>query len=512
MENGEINNINDLITYNLNIRQFAQDVIENCEGPELLRAFWKAITKVTILDPTCGSGAFLFAALNILEPLYEACLDRMQIFLNDLPPHVSGVENTPKKPHPQKSKDFREELERIEKHPNQKYFILKSIIINNLYGVDIMDEAIEICKLRLFLKMVAQLDDVKKIEPLPDIDFNIQAGNTLIGFATYKEVEKAVTESLDNVFYNTMKSIKEKAEDATVLFEKFKEQQTRHGGIVTPTDKENLQSKFDELEDELNHYLAKTYNIDLNNESEYENWLNSHKPFHWFTAFYGILQDGGFDVIIGNPPYVGYSKVKKDYKVIGYETESCGNLYTFIIEGVLKLLNSNGICGMIIPISAFSNRSMQDFQNFIKKYPILHVSNFHQRPAQLFEGVLQRLSIFLIKNSKEQNVKIYTTSVIRWRNEARDILFDNLVFTLSSQSHQQHILKVGNNLENSILEKYQTHKEIRYYLSHKNQKLMNIIAYRTAGGGYWWTFLNTEFKTQSLSNKVAHFDSVYDAR
>ena len=84
LANGEIHDINDLITYNLNIRQFAQDVIENCEGPELLRAFWKAITEVTILDPTCGSGAFLFAALNILEPLYEACLDRMQVFLDEV--------------------------------------------------------------------------------------------------------------------------------------------------------------------------------------------------------------------------------------------------------------------------------------------------------------------------------------------------------------------------------------------------------------------------------------------
>ena len=55
-------------------------MIENCEGPDLLRAFWHAIENVTILDPTCGSGAFLFAALNILEPLYEACLDRMEAF------------------------------------------------------------------------------------------------------------------------------------------------------------------------------------------------------------------------------------------------------------------------------------------------------------------------------------------------------------------------------------------------------------------------------------------------
>ena len=60
LSNGEIDDINALITYNLDIRQFAQDVIENYEGPDLLRAFWKAITEVTILDPTCGSRCFPF--------------------------------------------------------------------------------------------------------------------------------------------------------------------------------------------------------------------------------------------------------------------------------------------------------------------------------------------------------------------------------------------------------------------------------------------------------------------
>ncbi len=75
---GAITSINDLITYNLNIRQFAQDVITSCEELDLLLAFYESIEKVTILDPTCGSGAFLVAALNILQPLYAACLDRMQ--------------------------------------------------------------------------------------------------------------------------------------------------------------------------------------------------------------------------------------------------------------------------------------------------------------------------------------------------------------------------------------------------------------------------------------------------
>ena len=77
LRNGEVHDINDLITLNLDIWQFARDVIVNAEGPELLRAFWRAIAKVTVLDPTCGSGAFLFAALRILETLYSDCLERM---------------------------------------------------------------------------------------------------------------------------------------------------------------------------------------------------------------------------------------------------------------------------------------------------------------------------------------------------------------------------------------------------------------------------------------------------
>ena len=56
---GEVTSIDDLITYNLNIRQFAQDVIQQAEGPELVRAFFKAIRSISVLDPTCGSGAFL---------------------------------------------------------------------------------------------------------------------------------------------------------------------------------------------------------------------------------------------------------------------------------------------------------------------------------------------------------------------------------------------------------------------------------------------------------------------
>ena len=277
--------MDDLITYNLDIRQFAQDIIGNCEGPDLLSALWNAVKSVTILDPTCGSGAFLFAALNILEPLYEACLDRMGVFLDEWQAVDLDL-------HPNFQRQFQETLDRVKEHPNRTYFILKSIIINNLYGVDIMEEAIEICKLRLFLKMVAQIEDVNRIEPLPDIDFNIKAGNTLVGYATYDEVEKAVTYNKID-FDNTMGRIQEQAEDVEALFDQFRLQQLEFRGDVTPAAKRELQGRLHELEEELNRYLAGQYQVDPNNEEGYHKWLTSHKPFHWFVEFYGILKNAG---------------------------------------------------------------------------------------------------------------------------------------------------------------------------------------------------------------------------
>ena len=119
LEAGEVMSINDLITYNLNIEKFAQDVIANSEGPELVRAFWKAIANVSVLDPTCGSGAFLFAALNILEPLYSACLEAMDGFLDDL-------ERSQRSHSPQALSDFRKDLAHVAEHASEPYFILKS--------------------------------------------------------------------------------------------------------------------------------------------------------------------------------------------------------------------------------------------------------------------------------------------------------------------------------------------------------------------------------------------------
>src|SRR5690606_21071874 len=109
-----------------------------------------------------------------------------------------------------------------------------------------------------------------------------------------------------------------KAQDIDRLFGLFRQQQTELGGEVRPEDKAELKRRLGELEDELNRLLAGQYGVDPTKTEQYTKWRKSHQPFHWFVEFYGVLKNGGFDVIIGNPPYVEYSQIRKDYQVLDY--------------------------------------------------------------------------------------------------------------------------------------------------------------------------------------------------
>ena len=417
LASGEVTAINDLITYNLDIEKFAQDVISGSEGPELIRAIWKAISGVSILDPTCGSGAFLFAALNILEPIYTACLEAMRGLLDDL-------QRSKRKHRPEKMGDFRKVLQQVESHPSERYFILKSIIINNLYGVDIMEEAVEICKLRLFLKLVAQLDSVEQIEPLPDIDFNIRAGNTLVGFTSLEDVRRAVRGDLFKE--QSLPDIEERAELADRAFRLFQEMQTERemDASAFAQAKLNLRERLDDLRDQLDRYLAGEYGVKDSDATGYQSWLTSHQPFHWLVEFYGIMRKGGFDVIVGNPPYV-------NRRSIGYIVRSNTNLkfpdiYGYVVVQSHRIRSRRGRCGLIVPLSTTFSFEFSDLRELMASAGTHWYSSFDNIPAALFSGVSQRCTIWL--TSAAQKAELFATRLYRWRAAFRDFLLDNLSY------------------------------------------------------------------------------------
>jgi hypothetical protein len=332
-----------------------------------------------------------------------------------------------KKKHPNYYKFFSETLQRMQQHPNARYFIYKSIIINNLFGVDILEEAVEICKLRLFLKLVAQVEPGQKIEALPDIDFNIRAGNTLVGFVTYDEVHKVVTSKFD--FDNAMKKIEVKAADLQQYYDAFRQKQLEGSGSVPVEDKKEVNKRLDALKEELNRYLAYEYGKHTEKKAEYEKWHSSHKPFHWFIEFYGIMKQGGFDVIIGNPPYISTSKTNYSLQRFGL---SAGDVYAYVMIRCLFLLHKHGKFSLIVMHSlAFSRYFASVRERLRQEKAHLWFSFFGRIPAGLFSGdVRVRNCVFLLhrqQDSKEE-AKTYTTRIHRWNAEERPVLFSLLLY------------------------------------------------------------------------------------
>jgi len=320
---------------------------------------------------------------------------------------------------------FEEKLEMMESdiHPSKNYFIYKSIILNNLYGVDIMREAAETAKLRLFLKLVSTVDpDYGKenigIEPLPDIDFNIKAGNTLIGYANEKEVEEAIKKDLfSKQMSDETKAAMSQMAKATARYKQLQLGAGDYRADDFRQAKNDLSSRQSNLKKTLDALLRK-WDYSAVSESD---WNANYMPFHWVSEFYSIIvENGGFDVIIGNPPYVEYSSVHERYTLKDYLTTQCGNLYSFIIEKATLVLRENGLLGLIIPMSFTSIRSHITCREYTKKYyGKLWVTNHAIRPNSLFIGISQRVSILCgIKTSDDSSLRfIYTTKYLRRNKE-----------------------------------------------------------------------------------------------
>ncbi len=390
--------IDDLVIYNIDICQFAQDVIERCEDHKQLQAFYESITQLSVLDPTCGTGAFLFAALDILEPLYTACLDRLKQMepINGL-----GVCNTQHSAlEPGRDCFHQEDFQ----HPNRRYAILKSLITSNLYGVDIMEEAIEICKLRLFLKLLAQIERLEEIEPLTNLADKIRTGNTLIGS----------TNRLDDPICSSGAS-----------------------PCISP----------DCVAVDAAAPLARWIGASPHQEPRPS---HEDQPFHWLDEFSTIMQNGGFDVIIGNPPYVESEKVSNFYKIENFTTLATGNLYALIMERCANLLVAGGRFGMIVPASATCTDGYLPLQQILLEQSSLYISSFSDQRGKLFAIPHPRLCI--ISYQKHPGLKrVFTTPYLKPEWKLREFLFQRLKYIeVTGQVKTGIIPRYGSAIEQNL--------------------------------------------------------------
>lgn len=300
--------------------------------------YFNVLSDLKICDNACGSGAFLIAAQETLFRLYFLCIERL-----------TG------------SKYFENELDKINKHNHPNYYIKKKIITNNLYGIDIKEGAVEIAKLRLWLSMVSEITPGTSIEPLPNIDFNILVGNSLVGYI--KIPEKWTT--LDDP--NKIKKLMERRQR---LINSYRINDSSKGSDEVENEIKTINNAIKTKLD--NYYLNKlrSQEIDVDMGS-----LKTLKVFHWGFEFYDIFyekKEKGFDILIGNPPYFRLSTLKDPYKAIlkkdfkYYEKES--NAFAAFLDRSNKLIYDKSYFSYIthknlLNLDSYSNLRKQIIEN-----------------------------------------------------------------------------------------------------------------------------------------------------
>lgn len=401
----EIQYLNAAITANLDLRTLAIDYLRMLAPIEDVEKAFQVLADLTILDPTSGSGAFLFAALEILADLYEALLERAE--------ELTTAESRP------------EFLIEARKHPNPAYFILKSALLNNLYGVDIMYEAGEIARLRLFLKLVAQIDRRDQLEPLPDLDFNIRTGNLLVGIADLSDARDRIgSDLLGSAMIDEIEAAASAASDAYDLFIQAQQDPGNAQGVLDL--KAVLIDRLNESRRELDRLLYQS----LGESVELEEWVESHQPFHWFAEFPKVFRNGAFDVVVGNPPYINRDKVTR-YKWRGLRTNDLPDIFAPCLERSIQLLNGSGRFSMILPISfQFSDDFRLARDAVASDFPEIWVSTFSRNPAALFTAGLGVRSTIVVGNrAATVDDTIRVTKLNRWVDEYRPFLFQGLRYT-----------------------------------------------------------------------------------
>ena len=428
------------------------------------------IRNITVLDPACGSGHFLTTALKELVHIKEILL-----------------------------KSIRSDY--------SLYHLKRETIGKNLFGVDMEGVGVEIAKLRLWLSLIEDMDitDKEHLETLPNIEYNILQGDSLVGWIDEPLKQKplsklyddkkiqVILEQIENDYRDDEDKLKivldAKDNFNTYEMEKILESYNHLRCIYSLESFE----KAIKLRDILERVRKSIYDFVGVNYAQYLNRTiypkqkkardavivpkKIQKSFHWGIDYSTIVKKGGFDIIIGNPPYIEKSKLE-NYQLETlklYKTEKCGNTHAFFYERALNLLKNGGYCGLIVPISAVSTDRMSELQDvLIKQSSRLVTANFDDRPGKIFKDLEHcRSSIILSekKNIDSKPCRVYTTTYNRWYTKDRDSLFTNLNYVDSTEFViEGAIPKIGAEIEKSILKKLFTNVPLKDNLNGTSSK------------------------------------------
>ncbi|MFX0115091.1 MAG: Eco57I restriction-modification methylase domain-containing protein, partial [Candidatus Hodarchaeota archaeon] len=337
------------------------------EKEQQQRSIIQNLRQIRVLDPACGDGHFLLAMLLILEEIYLK-------FKKKTPSLV----------------------------PYSESEIREHIILNNLFGVDVFPEAVKACKAKLSRMMGEKKESRELILSHFHIDLHIRTGNSVLGL--YARGKPKLTD----FFEKLASSLIEKRNNLVNAYEKATGdlKNVKRRELLSKTKKWSLTFTEGLLSKEGLEIIGSKYTAEQFNEK--------FKPFHWimeFSQIFGTLKRG-FDVIIGNPPYVkadsqdeGFQEYRKITGKLFGTFEEKWDLYIAFLELGLRLLKPRGVLSFIISDSFSTAKYASKMRRLLLSKKVLSVSFFPG--IKIFQDVGIQNIIITVRN-EEGNEKHQT--------------------------------------------------------------------------------------------------------
>lgn len=402
----------------------------------------ESLKNIKVVDPACGSGAFLVGMLQQITQLR-----------NDL--------------------ETRSKMLGTRDVASTEYEIKKQTIQNCIYGVDIDPGAIDIAKLRLWLSLVVDYD-LEEIEPLPNLDYKLMQGNSLLEELVLGDTSIKLydSEGIKKVMGSKrMKNLFDRENqiglfdgDSDKVMKSLKSLQLKYFSTSDSQSKKEIRNKIEHIEHELIETSVKSSLENLKNQkgnirimpgigilpedvkrlekiNSKENQIfavleelnkTGTKPFFlWHLYFSDVFEEkGGFDVVIGNPPYIKIQNINEDvvshYKRIYASANGKFDIYVLFIEIAFQLINRKGIISFIQPhrfLTVDYGRSIREF--LANAGGIKKIINFGVN--QIFETATTYTGVFFYS---------FSNSVIKYseisKPELEDVKFNKISYDLLS--------------------------------------------------------------------------------
>jgi len=205
--------------------------------------------------------------------------------------------------------------------------------------------------------------------------------------------------------------------------------------------------------------------------------------FPWQRTFPDVMQRDGFDIILGNPPYLELREVA--YRPSGFALESTGAVHALVIEQALRLLQPQGALSLLLPLSLVSTQRMKPVQDLLEAQRSVWYANFSWRPAKLFVDVNRALTLMIAAPGN----RTYVTGYQQWRSRDRAGLMERIRYQeVPRQRNTFWVPKIGCDLERTLYERMLAiSSEVGDFLSDQDLPASRIY-YRCDGGLYWKVF------------------------